>query len=265
MKFILLVFAVFFAYSCAPLNSFVRQDFNKHELGLLGQRQYIADYLAMYDQMAWFSTDTLKKYEYSEIRGQLGPEWFCYRDSNRMVVSYGRFENGKYINVARYEQIDGIIRKTTDGIDSLEQIYGFMVNAVNEDAIETWKKIGVQHSGFIYEDSFSKTKKIIYLPVIGKNWEIIYNSEYEYTFNFEGDSLLGKTIKADQPRYFLPNKEKEINFSDQHEKHPLIGSLYIISRWVHLFKNISVRTDFGMTTLFWDGKGYSWVTSTSGL
>ena len=252
MKNLLIFTILIILASCASREEVSTSDSRTNVFAKeLYPKQVEATHLAMYDALAWGTSDTLSKYEMKNLEGKLGAEWFGYTMGEDWIFTYGKFENGKYFSGVRYKISNGKTVKINKGNDSLEQMYGKMLNQVLDSGIQKFYDKGVKPNWIVYNDTLSKQQKVWLLPSVTQNWEIIYGYEIEYVFNATGDSHLKTYERGGNLMYHLPDESKNAEVvTDEKLDLPTVGDLYFVERWGHLFKSaIAIGKKLDVTQL----------------
>ena len=252
--------------SCASNKPKVNNDseFIKIHGHELFERQKLSSYLVMYDKLAWITSDTLMKYEKERMNGKVGTEWFAYKKGDNFIITYGKFVNGIYESFVRYTISDNnTIIKTNESDSLIEWKYAKAINLVSDSAFDIMNEQKYKYNWYVFSDSGTGNIKVLYLPEVGPNFEIVYGNEFSYTLNNSVDRIVTKE-KSDRPlRFYMLNDKEDIIIYDRNEELPDIGSLYAIERWVNSKSNISVKTKKNLFTLMKTNKNeFAWVTVT---
>lgn len=222
----------------------------------------IAEWLYMYDAVAWWTSDSVMTNDKSEIE-RLGNEWFCYiSEDNLWNAVYGKYENNNFDMVFHYVVgEDGIIRRVFDNVDTtMSNSFSRALILAKETAAPSLDTMPVTFNQYIRRND-DKTITVWLLPAITSKNAAVYGAEFIYTFNKYGNKMLKDESYIQGPlRGFLIGEPREIWVEYPELEQPSLGGIFFVWYFKKYFTQIKLETKYYISTVFKnDDSGYYWV------
>lgn len=226
----------------APHNFDIKDHFIKSE---------IADWLCIYDKVAWHSSDMVQKEDPAALK-KLGAEWFCYLDENNQWHAYfGKLENDEY-NVGFHYVIDTTAGKIVKAKDKGDPAKLTPLARVISAGTNTLYKNGlldaVRWNWYVrYND---KNQIEFYsFPAFQPDGKAVYGGELFLLYDETGkEQKEEKLLMEEELRYFMPDTAKSITLTYLEREKPTLGSVFYAEYYDNYFNFIKIqyKTGFSM-------------------
>lgn len=218
----------------------------------VGPASAVAGWLVQYDRVAWISSDSVLAADPALLE-QLGPEWFCDTVDGRWHAFYGRFDPAAdhYRIVFHYEGGDGRpLRSSTAPVDSsrltgvaraLHHTYAKLPPPFAEGRVRlNWYVRRLPGDGV----------GVTFLPAYQPNGVLVFGGEGHFLWDRTGRQLLDSTYLYTGFRGIRPDTTVELTIPAPELEQPSIGQLFFLLSYHTWFRKLTIRTRYGLTTVF---------------
>jgi hypothetical protein len=225
-------------------------------------KQSIAEWIYNYDEIAWWTTDSLMKQDTLELK-RLGKEWFCYQTTdNKWHAVYGKYEEDKFDLVFHY-LVDSrnIVSRIYEPIDtSILNSYSRALITANNQIKSLKDTINVSFNQYIRQNS-DKTFSVWIFPAYQSNNYAVYGGEFIFTIDSTGYKILkDESYYQGQFRAFKVDNPREIWLNYRELEKPTLGSIFFVWYYKSYFTSIKIDNKTYVTsTIKNDDGSYSWI------
>lgn len=221
-----------------------------------------AEWLYMYDVIAWWTTDSVMTQDSTELQ-RLGNEWFCFQtnDKNWHAV-YGKYDNNKFDLVFHYlvDTSYQVLRIYEPVDTTLLHRYSRALNTANNQIVSVRDSFNIRFNQYVREND-DNTLTVWIFPAFQPNGYAVYGGEFIYEIDPTGNKILKdnsyyngefRAFKVDEPR------EVWIDYTELEK--PTLGNVFFIWYYKKYFTYIKLDNKDYITTSFKNDDGsYSWV------
>jgi hypothetical protein len=221
----------------------------------------VALWLYEYDAIAWWTSDSVMVQDQNELK-KLGPEWFCFKDSDGIWhAAYGKLDGDSYDLVFHFTvDKEHKVKKSTDNIDpSLLNFHAKALRTANNELKPLKDTVNIRFNQFIKQND-DNTFDVWILPAFQPNGVAVYGGEFYYKVDQTGDNIISQDsyyqgafrgFKTDPPR------EIWLNYRDKTD--PTLGSIFFAWYYKKYFTSIKIDNQDYFSTPFKDGDNYTWL------
>lgn len=233
--------------------SFNIKDFNeKFDLVL---------WLNEYDIVAWWTSDSVMTEDQNEIK-KLGPEWFCYKDTEGLWhAAYGNLQNNNYDLVFHYTvDKENKVKKSKEPVDSeFLNPFAIALRTSNQDIKQLKDTSNIRFNQFIRKNPDS-TFDVWILPAFQPNGTAVYGGEFHFKIDQTGNVILSKdSYYQGAFRGFKTDPPREIWLNYRDLKDPSLGSIFFAWYYKSYFTSVKIDNQDSFSTPFKGDKGYAWI------
>lgn len=233
--------------------SFDIKDFN--------QKAQTAEWLYMYDAIAWWTSDSVMKQDTSELH-RLGEEWFCFQtDDKNWHAVYGKYDNNKFDLVFHY-LVDTAykVSRIYESVDtSLLCRYSRALKTANNQIKAIKDSINITFNQYIRQND-DNTLTVWIFPAFQPSGYAVYGGEFIYKIDPTGNSVLeDNSYYQGQFRAFKVGEPREIWLDFTEIENPTLGNVFFVWYFKRYFTYIKVDNKYYVTTTVKDGDTYSWM------
>lgn len=244
-------------FTVLGLNLIQAQDFDIKDFG---EKTETAKWLLDYDLVAWYSTDSLMTKDKEKI-GELGWEWFCFKDSADTWHSvYGKYENGKYDQIFHF-----IVKSQSEVTETNEQIDITFLNKHGQALSRAFAEMkpisdstSIQFNHYIRENEKGNLEVYIF-PAFQSNGTAIYGGEFIYEISPENKIVEDKSYYKGQFLGLKTGEPREIWLNYREKEKPTLGSVFFAWYYKDYFTKIYINNKISFSTPFNDGGNYTWL------
>jgi hypothetical protein len=232
----------------------------------------IALNLAMYDIVAWISTDSvsnrLSQNQY--LTSELGAEWFVYQDKE---ANYHAVFGKYYQNNDRYNPVFHFILNnqfqvvaSDSPVDS--QICLYYARAINRSLPIVYKYFEekkLKLNWYVLGDSSGRLN-VWYLPGQLTDEYEVYGMDFHYIFDATGKQLVDSVWNDNGFKMIKPSVQKQVTLMNFYNKYPTVDNIFCALSVLRKYKkNLSivyiVSQKYTSALAFNKNDGYSWVST----
>ena len=232
---------------------FDREDFFK--------KQETAEWLCVYDQVAWISSDSVMKQDKSEV-ARIGTEWFCFQDKDKQWHAvYGKYTGDTYDQVFHFIASKGEMNRISDKVDTaLTNSYSRALIAARQQMRAYKDSVNIDFNQYVRKNE-DNTITVWLFPSTPSYKQIIYGWEFVYTYNPMGDVLLKDESYTGSLRYYGADTTKTIYLDYTDVKKATIGSVFYVTYYSKYFERIIINNEKSISSLMPVGNGVTWIHS----
>jgi len=233
--------------------SFDVSDFN--------QKASVAEWLYLYDAIAWWTSDSVMTEDEEEI-GSLGGEWFCFQteDKNWHAV-YGKYEDNK-MNVVFHYLVDTAytVSRVFESIDTtFLNLHARALIAANNQIAALKDSVQLRFNQYIRQNE-DKTFTVWVFPAFQPSGYAVYGGEFIYEIDHTGTKIIkDNSYYQGAFRAFKVDKPREIWLDYTELEKPTLGTVFFIWYYKKYFTYIKLDTKNYITTTIKGSDGYSWM------
>ena len=219
-----------------------------------------AAYLAVYDQVAWITSDSLVALVQRDttLRQSLGAEWFAFEQDSVWHAVYGRYDGAadRYIQAAHFTaRVGETFRRQAKPVDSLiARRYGRAISVTGARLPDTLAATGARFNTYV-RPAANGGLDIWYLPAWQTNGWIIHGMEFYYRVDSTGRSILDSTSLITRLRGSRPDSSLVLDIENGERELPTVGQAFFAFYYGRYFKHVFIRNrDFVSTVSRQDGE-----------
>lgn len=222
----------------------------------------IAEWLYMYDIVAWWTTDSVMTQDSTELQ-RLGNEWFCFQtnDENWHAV-YGKYDNNEFDLVFHYlVDTSYQVSRIYELVDtSLLHRYSRALTTANNQIVSIRDSFNIRFNQYVREND-DKTLTVWIFPAFQPNGYAVYGGEFIYEIDPTGEKILkDNSYYNGEFRAFMVDEPREVWMDYTELEKPTLGNVFFIWYYKKYFTFIKLENKHYITTNFKnDDGGYSWV------
>lgn len=226
------------------------------------QKTEIAEWLYMYDAIAWWTSDSVMLGDSIE-KSRLGSEWFCFESAdNNWHAVYGKYENDSFDLVFHY-LIDTsyTVKRVYEQVDtSILNGYSRALQTANQHIKPHTDSINLRFNHYIKQNE-DKTFDIWILSAFQPNGWAVYGKEFILTIDQSGERVLEDNSYYDTDfRGFEVKEPREVWIDQTKFEKPTLGLVFFVWYYKKYFTNIKIDNKNYVTTTINNGDGnYSWI------
>ena len=229
----------------------------------------IASWLARYDAVAWWTTDSLmaRVSALSEAdRARLGPDWFAYERDGTWHAAYGRYDTTtRTYDAVFHFRVDSLARITqlTEPVDStLGARYGHMLSE-SRARLARHVPQGLRFNGYVRPLSNGATD-VWYVPAIQtRGFYFVLGAELRFGFDSAG-RLIDSSIVIDTLMGIRPDTTYTLNLLNEANDVPTVGKTLFLLLYRRYFKRIVIWNRAYTTSMLRHGNQEAWVHAARG-
>ncbi|MGI6291194.1 MAG: hypothetical protein ACOXZH_02030 [Bacteroidales bacterium] len=226
------------------------------------QKAKTAEWLYMYDIIAWWTTDSVILADSTEI-ARLGPEWFCFQsDDNNWHAIYGKYENDTFDLVFHYIVDTSFkVKRVDEKVDtSILNGYSRALQTANKHIKLHTDSINIKFNQYIRQNE-DKTFDVWFFSAFQPNGWAVYGKEFILKIDKTGNKVLEDNSYYDTDfRGFEVNEPREIWINQTKFEKPTLGLVFFVWYYKKYFTYIKINNKDYITTVIKDSDGsYVWM------
>lgn len=225
------------------------------------QKTETAEWLYMYDAIAWWTSDSVMTQDPAELE-RLGQEWFCFQsDDNNWHAVYGKFENNQFDLVFHYlVDTSYQVSRIFEPVDtSMLHRYSRALATANNQMQAIKESTYIRFNQYIKEND-DHTLTVWIFPAFQPNGLAVYGGEFVYTIDATGTKVLeDNSYFQGEFRAFKVDKPREVWIDFTELDKPTLGNVFFVWYYKKYFTSINIETKFYVSSVMKMENSYTWI------
>ena len=223
-----------------------------------------AAYLAIYDRVAWITTDSLFALlrQDSTLTRQLGAEWFAYERDSVWHAVYGRFDPvaDRYIQVAHFAARPGQpFRRQSEPADSLlARRYGRALAVTTARLPAAARESRARFNAYV-RPLRAGGLELWYLPAWQLDGLLIHGMEFYYRVDSSGGRVVDSSYFVTPLRGGVPDTTQIVDIFNDAREVPTVGQAFFAYYYGRHFRAVYVHNRDFVTTFLDKAGGRTWI------